>query len=90
MIRLPRRITEKVTFFSNGYECFRISYESLRISYDAYDQSAEFRVNPLRIVRLLTNVLSRLSMERVLDALLLAALLFAARVNNSSADRPFP
>ena len=31
-------------------------------------------------------VLSRLSMERVLDALLLAALLFAARVNKSSAD----
>ena len=34
--------------------------------------------------------LSRLSMERVLDALLLAALLFAARVNKSSADKPFP
>ena len=29
-------------------------------------------------------------MERVLDALLLAALLFAARVNKSSADKPFP
>ena len=29
-------------------------------------------------------------MERVLDALLLAALLFAARVNKSSADTPFP
>ena len=29
-------------------------------------------------------------MERVLAALLLAALLFAARVNNSSADKPFP
>ena len=34
--------------------------------------------------------LSRLSMERVLYALLLAALLLAARVNNSSADKPFP
>ena len=32
----------------------------------------------------------RLSMERVLDALLLAALLFAARVIKSSADKPFP
>ena len=32
----------------------------------------------------------RLSMERVLDALLLAALLFAARVNKISADKPFP
>ena len=42
---------------SNGYECFRISYESLRISYEAYDQSAEFRVNPLRMLRVLTNVL---------------------------------
>ena len=29
-------------------------------------------------------------MERVLDVLLLAELLFAARVNNSSADKPFP
>ena len=29
-------------------------------------------------------------MERVLDALLLVALLFAARVNKSSADNPFP
>ena len=28
-------------------------------------------------------------MERVLAALLLAALLFATRVNNSSADKPF-
>ena len=37
---------------------FEISYESLRISYEAYDQSAEFRVNPLRMLRLLTNVLS--------------------------------
>ena len=29
-------------------------------------------------------------MERVLDALLLAALLFAARVNKISADKSFP
>ena len=35
-------------------------------------------------------LLSRLSKERVLAALLLAALLFAARVNNISADNPFP
>ena len=42
---------------SNGYECFRISHESLRISYEAYDQSAEIRVNPLRMVILLANVL---------------------------------
>ena len=61
MIRLPRRITEKVDL-SNGYECFRISYESMRISYEAYDQSAEFRVNPLRMLRLLTNVLRSLQM----------------------------
>ena len=45
---------------SNGYECFRISYESLRISYEAYDQSAGFRVNPLRTLRLITNVLRSL------------------------------
>ena len=31
-----------------------------------------------------------ISMERVLAALLFAALLFAGRVNNSSADNPFP
>ena len=61
MIRLPRRIT-KNWGLSNGYECFRISYESLRISYEAYDQSAEFRVNPLRMLRLLTNVLRSLQM----------------------------
>ena len=47
---------------SNGYECFRISYESLRLSYEAYDQSAEFRVNPLRMLRLLTNDLRSLQM----------------------------
>ena len=35
-------------------------------------------------------LLSPLSMERVLAPLLFAALLFAARVNNSSADNPFP
>ena len=34
--------------------------------------------------------MSRLSMERVFAALLLAALLFATCVNNSSADKPFP
>ena len=41
---------------------------------------------------LLMNIddLSPLSMERVLVALLFAALLFAARANNSSADNPFP
>ena len=33
---------------------------------------------------------SPLSMERVLAALLFAAVLFAACVNNSSADNPFP
>ena len=31
-----------------------------------------------------------LSMERVFAALIFAALLFVARVNNSSADHPFP
>ena len=31
-----------------------------------------------------------ISMERVLAALLFAELLFAGRVNNSSADNPFP
>ena len=41
-------------------------------------------------IRIICNPLSRLSMERVLDALLLAALLFAARVNKSSADKPIP
>ena len=58
MIRLRRRITEKV----RPFKCFRISDESLRISYEAYDQSAEFRVNPLRMLRLLTNVLRSLQM----------------------------
>ena len=35
-------------------------------------------------------ILSPLSVERVFAALICAALLFAARVNNSSADNPFP
>ena len=39
-----------------------LTYESLRISYEAYDQSAEFRVNPLRMLRLLTNILRSLQM----------------------------
>ena len=38
-------------------------YESLRISYEAYDQSAVFRVNPLRMLRQLTNVLRSLQMR---------------------------
>ena len=61
MIRFPGELLKKGGL-SNGYECFRISYESLQISYEAYDQSAEFRVNPLRMLRLLTNVLRSLQM----------------------------
>ena len=49
MIRLPRRITEKV----GPFKWLRISYEFLRISYEAYDKFAEFLVNPLRMLRLL-------------------------------------
>ena len=44
---------------TNASEFF---YESLRTFYEAYDQSAEFRVNPLRMLRLLTNVLRSLQM----------------------------
>ena len=41
MIRLARRITE--------------TSEALRISYEAYNQFAEFLVNPLRMLKILTN-----------------------------------
>ena len=47
---------------SNGYESFRISYDSLRIFYEAYGQLVEFLVKPLRMLRILTNVLRSLQM----------------------------
>ena len=66
MVRLPRIITEKVRPYKiNGYECFRISYESLRISYEAYDQSAEFRVNPLTTYECLTITTNALPSIRI-------------------------
>ena len=52
MIRLPRRITETR---QNGYECLRISYESLRL---LNNQFAEFLMNPLQMLRILTNALA--------------------------------
>ena len=61
MIRLPRIITKKVRPFK-WLRMLPNFYESLRLSYEAYDQSAEFHVNPLRMLRLLTNVLRSLQM----------------------------